>query len=291
MTRSRATAIGLIGLVAGIWLSVGLPATAQIPLDEPLDQRSAARLDRMEKAMKELRAIVFQGRETGAPVVIQPADTSGQLGQMSDRVSALEQNLAKMTGELEVTRHDLDQSRQEATELRAADGLLKTQMAELQKNVQSLAPPPPPPPPLPLDSAPVAVAPAATGSDAAAAFAAAKGALAAGDMPSAEAGFRDYVDRHGDGPNGPEARYDLARALMARHAWAEAATSDIGAIRGWPRTRWAPDAVLDLSHALIALNKPADACQTLAELDRHYPKSGPTIAKRAGDLRLQAKCG
>ena len=286
MTIRATSSLWGAGLAVGLALIPARWATAQVPLDETLDQRSSQRLDRMEKALKEIRAIVFQGRETGAPVVIQPADTQGQLGQLADRMSALEQNLAKLTGELEVTRHDLDQTRQEAADLRAANGALKNEVADLQKTSQSVAPPPPPPP---LEPAPTAAAPP-TG-DTASGFAAAKAALAAGDMASAEAGFRDYVDLHGDSANGPEARYDLGRTLLARRAWAEAATADIGAIRGWPRTRWAPDAVLDLSRALVALNKPADACETLGELDRRYPKPGAVAAKRAADLRLQAKCG
>jgi hypothetical protein len=43
-----------------------VPAFAQTPiLDDPLDDRSKRRLDNMEKVMRELRAIVFQGRDTG----------------------------------------------------------------------------------------------------------------------------------------------------------------------------------------------------------------------------------
>ena len=282
MTNRTKSALWGASLAVCLAVLPGQWASAQVPLDQPLDQRSAQRLDRMEKALKEIRAIVFQGRETGAPVVIQPADTQGQLGQMSDRMSSLEQNLAKLTGELEVMRHDLDQTRQETADLRAANSLLKAQIVDLQTAVPKPAPPP-------LEPAPSAAA--APAGDATSAFAAAKAALAAGDMASAEAGFRDYVDRYGDTANGPEARYDLGRTLLSRRAWAEAATADIGAIRGWPRTRWAPDAVLDLSRALVALNKPADACETLGELDRRYPKAGPVVAKRAADLRLQAKCG
>ena len=282
MTNRTKSALWGASLAVCLAVLPGQWASAQVPLDQPLDQRSAQRLDRMEKALKEIRAIVFQGRETGAPVVIQPADTQGQLGQMSDRMSSLEQNLAKLTGELEVMRHDLDQTRQETADLRAANSLLKAQIVDLQTAVPKPAPPP-------LEPAPSAAA--APAGDATSAFAAAKAALAAGDMASAEAGFRDYVDRYGDTANGPEARYDLGRTLLSRRAWAEAATADIGAIRGWPRTRWAPDAVLDLSRALVTLNKPADACETLGELDRRYPKAGPVVAKRAADLRLQAKCG
>jgi TolA-binding protein len=78
---------------------------------------------------------------------------------------------------------------------------------------------------------------------------------------------------------------------MARKAWPEAATADIGAIRGWPQTRWAPDAVLDLSRALAAMGKAADACQTLGELARRYPKAPATVARDARALKAQAACG
>lgn len=263
-------------------LSLGLTghALAQTSLDDPLDEHAAKRLDRMEKAMRELRAIVFQGRETGQPVVVQPADTQNQVAALGDKVSDLQQSLARLNGQLEIVRHDLDQARQESADLRTGNAAVRERLSGLEKVIQGLTPPPPPP----VDPGPTA------GPDPVAGFAAAKGALQGGDMSAAEVGFHDYVDRFGDGPNGPEARYYLGKTLLARHAWADAATAEIGAIRGWPRTRWAPDAVLDLSRALIGLKKPADACQTLDELARRYPKPGVAISKSAGDLRVQAKC-
>jgi TolA-binding protein len=110
-------------------------------------------------------------------------------------------------------------------------------------------------------------------------------------MTAAEGAFRNYVDKFGDGPGGPEARYYLARTLIAREAWPDAATADIGAIRGWPHTRWAPDAVLDLSRALVAMGTTADACQTLDELGRRYPKPTSSVLKGTAAVRAQAKCG
>ena len=273
-------------VVVAMGVAMAGHAMAQTSLDEPLDEHAAKRLDRMEKAMKELRAIVFQGRETGQPIVVQPADTQTQVANLSDKVGDLQQSLAKLNGELEVVRHDLDQSRQDAAEARVANAALRERLAGLEKAVQALTPPPPPArDPLTAPSAQVAP------QDPAAAFAAARAAILAGDMATAETGFRDYVDKHGDGPGGPEARYNLARTLISRHAWADAATADIGAIRGWPHTRWAPDAVLDLSRALIGLQKPTDACQTLDELTRRYPKLTPGVARSAVDLRAQARCG
>ncbi len=258
-------------------------ALAQVSLDEPLDEHAAKRLDRMEKAMKELRAIVFQGRETGAPVVVQPAETQSQILGVGDKINDLGQSLARINGQLEVIKHDLDQTRQEVQDLRQTNGALRERLAILEKTVKDLTAPPPPP------VTPPPTTPAAT-LDPPAAFAAARSAFDTGDMATAEAGFRDYVDHYGDGPGGPEARFYLARTLMARKAWPDAATAEIGAIRGWPHTRWAPDAVLDLSKALVAMGKPTDACQTLGELARRYPKAAPSVLRAASAVRAQAKC-
>jgi TolA-binding protein len=241
----------------------------------------------MEKAMRELRAIVFQGRETGAPVVVQPADTQAQIGRLSDRLGDIEETLAKLNGELEVVRHELDQSHHDLEDARSANAALAERVTGLEKIVQTLSAPPPPP-------AGATAAPAAPAGppppNPAADFQAARAALEQGDMATAESGFQAYIAEAGDGPKGPEARYYLARTLISRHAWPEAATADIGAIRGWPHTVWAPAAVLDLSRALVAMDKTDDACETLGELSRRYPKAPPATLKEAAHLRVQAKC-
>jgi TolA-binding protein len=268
-----AAALAAVSLVAGAGHGF-----AQVSLDEPLDDRSVKRLDRMEKAVKELRAIVFQGRETGTPVVVQPADTQSQLAGLGDKVGDITQTLARVNGELEVIKHDLDEARQTISDLRTENVALKDRLAALETAAKAAGPPPP-------------AAAAPPGLDPAAVFAAAKETFDSGDMTAAEAAFRDYVDKFGDGPGGPEARYYLARTLIAREAWPDAATAEIGAIRGWPHTRWAPDAVLDLSRALVAMGKTADACQTLDELARRYPKPTPSVLKGAAAARAQARCG
>ena len=250
-------------------------AAAQVPLDDSLDEHAVKRLDRMEKAMKELRAIIFQGRETGQLVVVQPAETPAQIASLADKVGDVEQSLARLNGQLEVMRHDLDQSRHENLDLRAENTALKGQLAGLDQKVVALTPPPTPPPP----------------PDPVAAYAAAKAAYLAGDTASAEAGFRDYLDRFPDTANAAEGRYYLGKALIARRNWPEAATADIGAIRGWPKTRWAADALVDLARSLTALNKQADACASLVELAKRYPKPAPSVTAAAAEVRAAAKCG
>ncbi len=275
----------LLGALAAL---AAAGALAQTPAPgDPLDDRSNRRLDRMEKVVRELRAIVYQGRDTGHPVVVQPSDTDARLSALSDKLGDVQQSISHLNGELEVVRHDLDIARQSASDLRAENAVMQAKIAALEaaprgpapggdNEAQAAPPPPVAAPPTPTPTAQLATAEAAVN---------------AGDPATAEPLLADYVAEHGDGPRGPEAKYYYARVLIARKAWADAATNDIGAIRGWPKTRWAPGAITDLARSLIALKKPADACQALDELQRRYPTAPPSVKADATDLRARAKCG
>jgi len=261
-------------LLALVLAGLAAPAVAQTPMD-PLDARDARRLDRMEQVMRELRAIVFQGRDSGKPVVVQPAETDYEMQELSRRVGDLEQALTRLNGQVETAAHDLDQAHHDAEAQRHDAQALAERLAKLEQQ----APPP-------ADAAPVAEAPRT----AAEAFSQARQLMLSGDYAGAEAGFQDYVGRFGDSPKAPEARYWLGKTLSGRGAHSEAATAYIGAIRGWPATSWAPDAVVELARSLIALKKPTDACQALAEVARRYPKAPAAVKTRAAAARAQAKC-
>jgi tol-pal system protein YbgF len=273
-------------IVLALALAVAMPAFAQTPLD-PLDDHSAKRLDRMEQVMRELRAIVFQGRETGKPVVVEPADTDSQLAAITDKLNDLEQTLTRINGQMEVNAHALDQAQHEADALREENGGLKERLAVLEQKVDQLtaaaAPPPPP------ASTPEAAAPAAA-ADPAADFAAARQAFVAHDYATAEAGFRDFITRYGDTARGPEARYFLGKVLLARQDYPDAAAADVDAIRLWPQTTWAPEAVLDLSRALIGMQKPTEACDTLGQLASQYPNAPAGVRAGAAAARGEAHC-
>lgn len=262
---------------------VALPVASQTSLDDPLDARDAKRLDRMEKVMRELRAIVFQSqRQSGVPIVVQPADTDARLQSLSDRLGDLEQTLTRMNGTIESLTRDLDQSRRDAQAAQAQARDLSDRLAALEGGAQA-APsggelagqlPPPPPP----------------GADPAEAFATARQLMLNGDYDGAERAFASYVADFPDAPRTPEARYWLGKTLTVRGANTEAAGAFIGAIRGWPQTSWAPDAVVELSRTLVALKKAPDACQTLAELNRRYPKASANVKARAAATAAQARC-
>ncbi len=210
---------------------------------------------------------------------------------LATKVGDLEQSLTKLNGSLETTSHKLDQAKRENAALRAQVKALSDRLAVDEQKMDdavkaaaaATAPAAPPEPPAPAD--PKAALAASTD-----AFAKARQKMLSGDYDAAEAAFGDYVTTYPDTPKTPEARYWWGKTLAVRGDYVKAASAFIGAIRGWPQTAWAPDAVVELSRALVQLKKPADACETLSELKRRYPKAPPAVDARAASVRLQAKC-
>jgi tol-pal system protein YbgF len=272
-------------LPVALALAAAAPALAQTPMPDPLDDRSAKRIEKMEKVVRELRAIVFQGRDTGKPVVVQTAETDAQIAALNDRITDLEQTIQRMNGQNETLTHDIDVARRASDGQKARADQLEQRLAALEGKITTLEtaaataaaaqiPPPPPPPP----------------ADPATAFKQARQLLLDGDYAGAENAFGGFVSAYPDDAKAPEARYWLGETQFVREAYGDAAGSYLGAVRGWPQTSWAPNAVLKLSRSLIALKKPADACRTLDELTKRYPKAPADVVSKAKSTRVQAKC-
>ncbi|WP_165184887.1 tol-pal system protein YbgF [Caulobacter soli] len=274
-------------LLASVLALTTMPALAQTAMPDPLDDRSVKRLDKMEKVVRELRAIVFQGRDTGKPVVVQAAETDAQISALSDQLKDLEQTLTRLNGQNETLTHDLDVARRANDSEKARADALDQRLAALEKRLAdqeaaaaaAVAAPPAAP-----------AAPVAAANDPAAAFKSARQLLLDGDYGGAEQAFAGYVATYPDSAKAPEARYWLGETQFVREAYGDAAGNYLGAVRGWPQTSWAPDAVLKLSRSLVALKKPADACKTLDELAKRYPKAPAAVTSKAATTRAQAKC-
>lgn len=276
----------LLAAFAALTLSLGAAAAwSQTPMPDPLDDRSVRRLDKMEKVVRELRSIVFQGRDTGKPVVVMPAETESQIQALTDRVADLEETLTRLNGTNESLTYELEQAQKALKASDTASRALADRLAALEARATQIETTVAGQQAAASDAAPVEDA-----GDPDADFARARGFMLNGDYDSAETAFSAFVKRYGDTEKGPEARYWLGKTLSVRGANADAAGAFIGAIRGWPKTAWAPDATLELARALVALKKPADACQTLDELARRYPKAPPSVMTRAQTVRAQAKC-
>lgn len=271
-----------VTLLALAVLATAGPALSQtpLPLPDPLDSRDAKRVERMEKVVRELRAIVFQLRDSGKPVVVQPADTDARMAEMTEKLGDFEQTLRGLNGSLEAVTRDLDKATRENAALKTQVQALTDRLSSAEQKLAATEP-------APIAEAGSAPAPAG---DPAKDFTQARQLMLAGDYDAAESAFAGYVEVYPDAPRTAEARYWWGKTLTVRGAHANAAQAYIGAIRGWPQTGWAPDAVVELARSLVALKKPTDACQTLAEFARRYPKAPAAVASRAAATRSQAKC-
>ncbi|HYE44425.1 MAG TPA: tol-pal system protein YbgF [Caulobacter sp.] len=266
-------------------IAVTFAAQAQTPMPDPLDDRSVRRLDKMEKVVRELRAIVFQGRDSGRPVVVQDAETPAMLADLTDRLESLESSLTRVNATNEELALDLDRTKQALAASEANSRILADRLTALEQRMGALETANLPPGPEESAAAPEEAA-----IDPDALFARGRQQMADGDYSAAEVSFDRYVDTFGDTPKAPEARYWLGKTLSARGDNAGAASAYLGAVRGWPKTSWAPDAVVELARSLVAQKLPADACTTLAELPRRYPNASASVNARAQAVRQQAKC-
>jgi tol-pal system protein YbgF len=269
---------------AALLLCVGASAVAQ---DLDASEPPAKRLDRLERQLNEVRQIVLQARATGAPIEIKDAGPDPQVDALTTHLNEMDQTLRGLTGQVETLGHNLDSARQDVAQANAQVASLADRVDKLEKQVAAMAPPPPPPPAPPGPAADAA--PPGPG-DAKAAYAHAHDLLLSGDYAAAAAAYQDYVDRFSDAANIATARYWLGETKYIQADYAGAITAYAGAVKGWPRTSWAPDAIIKMSLSLAQENKTTAACGFLGEIDRRYPEASTAAKARATAARQKVGC-
>jgi tol-pal system protein YbgF len=114
--------------------------------------------------------------------------------------------------------------------------------------------------------------------------------ILSGDYPTAEAGFRDHVERYPDDPKAADARYWLGEALLAQDRYRDAAEVFLEANRTYPEARKAPDMMLKLGISLAALNQRDVACATYGEIAKRYPQATDALKTRVAQEQALAGC-
>jgi tol-pal system protein YbgF len=201
----------------------------------------------------------------------------GDKGPALVRIDALEEELRRLTGDVESLQFRIEQIVQDGTN-RIAD--LEFRLVELEGGdlsqlgkTTTLGGGD-----IPADSVPVAVADTPGGGGEAELavaeqedFDAAKRALDAADYVAASEKFLSFIDTYPGSPLTGEAYFWRGESLAALSDWKNAARSYLESFSGSPLNPKAPDAFYKLGVSLGKLSQVDAACETLGELSRRYP--------------------
>lgn len=265
------------------------------------------RVDRLEKEMRAVQRKVFPGgtpieaqiTRAPAPTVVPGSPSASPVTDLIARVSALETQLATLTGQSEENSYKIKQ--------------LEAAFAKYKAEADSRLPTAPPPAVRPTASAttpPTAASPVRSASAddtrkaAVAAIERPETGDAAGDaytygyrlwdakfFPEAQAQLKATVEKYGDSAVGSRANNLLGRAYLDDGKPALASVSFYENYQKRPRGDRAPDSLAYLGEALIQLKKPADACKVYSELEQVYGATLSSSLRAMTDKgRTRAKC-
>jgi tol-pal system protein YbgF len=306
-TRSILVAAALVvcgGPLAYAQKALELPQPA-LPLADPseiIDNKNIERrLQREEKALRDLRQIVLQAKAQGNPVVVKDAGPDPQIVELQNRINDLEETLRKQTGQIEVIAHDAALAAKAAADASDASKALASRLDAAEKQLTASGAAPAPASGSvsagtgtlgTLSAAPAAAEAGAAPADEQTAYRQARQTLDSGDYVGGAAALQAYLQQYPTSPRAPEANYWLGRTLALRNMHAEAASAYARSLKGWPQTAWAGDAVVRLSSSLVELKRTADACKALEEYATRYnAKATPALQSRVKDVRATAACG
>ena len=132
---------------------------------------------------------------------------------------------------------------------------------------------------------------AATGTgDAQADFEAAYALVRERQYEQAEMSLRQFIQSHPRDRLVPKATYWLGESYLQRNRSREAAEQFLKVSTDYANSPVAPEAMLKLGASLHALGAKAQACATLAEVERKFPSAGATVRQGVEREQKRARC-
>ena len=119
-------------------------------------------------------------------------------------------------------------------------------------------------------------------------FNAAIAAYKAGQYADAEALLKKYIDDNKGTAGVADAVFYIGETYMQRKRAREAAEQYLKVSTEYPKSRYAPDAMVRLGLALAQLGNNEQACATFVEVGKRYPTARAEV-RRAADREIQAR--
>jgi tol-pal system protein YbgF len=121
-------------------------------------------------------------------------------------------------------------------------------------------------------------------------FDAAMGKLSKGEYDEARAGFRTFADANPQDPLASQAVYWVGAIAFVQKDYPNAARAFVEEIKKYGTSPRAPDSMLKLGQSLLAMNQKPQGCTTLEALPGKYPQASPNVLIQAKEARKVARC-
>lgn len=301
--------VALMVALAVMWLAA--PAQAQSRVDSEaggtvvMDRFVLDQLyGRLERLERDMQGMVRTGKVPAGGGSYPSAGVSTVAADQQIKITALEEELAQVTGELETVRHKLDrlqdrmglmqkdvEYRLSALEKNKAPGLSEDELADEDVDVDTEAEAE-----ATAGVDPTVAAGGSTGFELPEGAPAEKynyaiGLLRQGAYSDAEGAFRAFLDSHPEDDLASNASYWLGETYYVRNQYKEAAGAFLSGLKSYPKGNKASQSMLKLGITLMQLGHNEQGCVTLVELDARFPDAPDKVKSRAAEERKKADCG
>ena len=114
--------------------------------------------------------------------------------------------------------------------------------------------------------------------------------ILSGDYGTAEAGFRNHIERFPNDPKAADARFWLGESLLGQKKYRDAAEIFLAANKEFPSAKKAPEMLLKLGVSLAGLDQRDVACATFSEIGKRYPGISAPLKDRVKQEQALAAC-
>jgi len=232
-----------------------------------------------------------------------PPSTSGSsdlVAQLLSRVDALEEQVRQLRGRIDETQNQVQRQGADLGK-RIDDMAFQTQNPQAGMprpgSAPAVAPPGAPPRPDQTGVAPPAPLPGAAPPPSGPvrrtpelAMQEGNAALARRDYPAAEQAAREVLTGSRTSPRAYDAQFLLAQALMGQRQYSQAVIAYDDSYNRSKKGVHAPDSLLGLANALLAINEKKAACDALGKLRTEDPNPRPDIRDSMTASTQRAGC-
>lgn len=274
-----------------------LPAAAQNGYET---NQLMSRLNQLDNQIQTLSRAVYKGDMSGAAALQQgSAPDAATAGGYEARMSALEDQQRKLTGQLEKITYDIQQVKDRLEKMQADNDQRFQHMESNAAGANSVVAPAPTPAPAPAGETPApqgtlgsysANPSAGSNGPAEVLYESAFSAVRDSKYPDAEAKFRQFLGQYPGHPLAANAQYWLGETYYVRGDYKQAAKTFAQGYQDYPKSSKAEDSLYKLAMSLSKLGNKDDACLSLRQMQKVFASDTGPLHQKGQDAIKQLAC-